>query len=46
MHYEISLHGKGGNNSKEKIDSVPYYEHWRDEYWQGQYVAILEKQNQ
>ena len=46
VHYEISLHGKGGNISKEKIDSVPYYEQWRDEFWQGQYVDILEKQNQ
>jgi len=45
IHYEISLHGKGGSNSKQKVDSVPYYEHWRDEYWQGQYVAILEKSN-
>jgi len=43
VHYEVSLHGKGGNNSKQKVKDVPYYEHWRDEWWQGQYVAILEK---
>ena len=40
---ENGLHGKGGNNSKQKVKDVPYYEHWRDEWWQGQYVAILEK---
>ena len=43
VHYEVSLHGKGGNKSKQKVKDVPYYEHWRDEWWQGQYVAILEK---
>ena len=43
VHYEVSLHGKGGSNSKQKVKDVPYYEHWRDEWWQGQYVAILEK---
>ena len=41
IHYEISLHGKGGSDGK--TSTVPYYEHWRDEWWQGQYVAILEK---
>jgi len=43
VHYDISLHGKGGNDSKQRVKDVPYYEHWRDEWWQGQYVAILEK---